>query len=120
MSAILPTNPNGGGNPNPFFLGLNMMFNATFGSIFETIWAASLASMAPMSSSVEGFGWTDPGKRANEWIDTRKADQPAPRTYYLAVRNWEASLEIDRFEADDDKYGLYQRAITDKAKMLAK
>lgn len=118
--AILPVNPTGLGNPNPYFLGLNMTFNATFASIAEQLWASKLASMLPMSSEVEGFGWTDPAKRAREWVGARQADQPAPRTYFLTAKPYEKTMEIDSFRFEDDKFGLYQRSVADVATMLAK
>jgi phage major head subunit gpT-like protein len=118
--AIFPVNPTGLGNPNPYFLGLNTVFNATFASIAEQLWHAKLASVLPMSSEVEGFGWTDPAKRAREWAGARQADQPAPRTYFLTVKPYEKTMEIDKFAFTDDKFGLYSRSVADVATMLAK
>ena len=118
--AISPVNPTGLGNPNPYFLGLNTVFNATFASIAEQTWATKIASMYPMQSEVEGFGWTDPAKRAREWQGARQADQPAPRTYFLQAKAYEKTMEVDSFKFTDDQYGLYQRSVADVATMLAK
>lgn len=117
---IVPVNPTGAANPNPYFLGLNTRFNSTFASVTEQMWATKFADFVPMSSEVEGFGWTDPAKRARLWTGARQADQPAPRTYFLTVRPYEKTMEIDQFAWEDDKYGLYQRMISDVATMLAK
>lgn len=118
--AISPVNPTGLGNPNPYFLGLNTVFNATFASIAEQLWHSKIASVLPMSSEVEGFGWTDPAKRAREWQGARQADQPAPRTYFLSAKAYEKTMEVDAFKFTDDKFGLYTRSIQDVATMLAK
>lgn len=118
--AISPVNPTGLGNPNPYFLGLNTVFNATFASIAEQLWHSKIASVLPMASEVEGFGWTDPAKRAREWQGARQADQPAPRTYFLTAKAYEKTMEIDAFKFTDDQYGLFTRSIQDVATMLAK
>ena len=118
--AIIPVNPTGLGNPNPYFLGLNTVFNSTFSSIAEQLWHSQIASVLPMSSEVEGFGWTDPAKRAREWSGARQADQPAPRTYFLTAKAYEKTLEVDMFRFMDDSYGILQRSVADVATMLAK
>ena len=118
--AIQPVNPTGAANPNPYFLGLNTLFNATFSAIAATAWHTQVASVIPMSSETEGFGWTDPAKRAREWLGARSADQPAPRTYYVTAKPYEKTMEVDQFQFTDDKYGLFQRSIADVATMLAK
>lgn len=118
--AIIPVNPTGAGNPNPYFLGLNVAFNATFASIAEQLWHSKIASVLPMSSEVEGFGWTDPAKRAREWKGARQADQPVPRTYFLTAKTYEKTLEVDQFRFTDDIHGVLQRSVADTATMLAK
>lgn len=118
--AIVPVNPTGAANPNPYFLGLNTVFNATFASISAQLWHSKFASVLPMSSEVEGFGWTDPAKRAREWQGARQADQPAPRTYFLTAKPYEKTMEVDAFQFLDDKYGLFARTMSDTATMLAK
>ena len=121
---IRPVNPGGtpvgSGNPNPFFLGLNTTFNATFATPTVPVWATKIAQMYPASSEVEGFGWTDPAKRARKWVGPRSEDQLGPRTYYVAVEPYEKTIKVDLFDLNDDRYGLYLQWAMSAANMLAK
>ncbi len=70
----------------------------------------------PMDSEYLTFGWTGMLPQMRPWVGSRVAFEHAPQTYTVGALPFESTLAVDRFDLDDDKFGIYYRDIPDIAR----
>lgn len=75
-----------------------------------------VATEVPCTSSQLTFGWTGLMPKMRGWFGPRQPHQPAGQTYTVIPQPWENTYSIDRFNLDDDQYGIYYRMLPDMAR----
>jgi phage major head subunit gpT-like protein len=70
-----------------------------------------VAMLVNSTSSEEHYPWLGDVPTMREWIGDRVISDLAAFDYTIKNRDWEATLEVDRNDIDDDKVGLYRPKI---------
>lgn len=87
------------------FTGLKTLFNnaltATKGNWQKT------AMEVPSSAAGEDYAWLTRFPRMRKWIGDKVVKSIAAGKYYKANEDWEATIEVDRNDIEDDRLGLY-------------
>ena len=97
-----------------FFTTLNTMIGEAYSatpSIFQEFTAT-----VPTESEIHTDGWTGMLDQMRPWVGPRVAKEPAVQSYSVAVLPFEQTVTIDRFELEDDKFGIYYRTLPDIAR----
>lgn len=82
--------------------------------------AKQFATEIPLeNASTWEAGWTGKLPKMRVWTGPRVAFEPAPQTYSVTPKPYEATLVIDRFHLDDDKFGIYYRMFADMGQQAA-
>lgn len=99
-----------------------VVFRSTANTVIGAAWTKNLplmvprvATKMPSDSTQEVYGWTGKLPKMRLWTGPRVSFQHAPQTYTLVNQPFEGTLEIDRFDLDDDKFGVYYRDLADLA-----
>ncbi len=78
--------------------------------------AKQISSEIPCTSSQLTLGWTGLMPKMRAWFGARQPHQPAPQTYTIQMQPFENTDSIDRFNLDDDMFGIYYRMLPDMAR----
>ena len=70
----------------------------------------------PMDSEFLTFAWTGMLPQMRVWSGSRVTFEHAPQTYTVGCLPFESTLTVDRFDLDDDKFGVYYRDLPDIAR----
>jgi phage major head subunit gpT-like protein len=70
-----------------------------------------VAMLVNSTSAEEHYPWLGDVPTMREWIGDRVIKDLAAFDYTIKNRDWEATLEVDRNDIDDDKVGLYRPKI---------
>lgn len=81
------------------------------------IWK-NYTSVMPSSSQQNVYAWTGMLPKPRVWKGARVTVRAYPQTYTLVNLPYEHTLAIDRFDLDDDEYGVYYRQIMDQARQV--
>lgn len=76
-----------------------------------TPWSDRLASLVPSTQRENRYAWMKMIPRLREWIGERKLNNLAGRGYTIVNKDWEASLEVDRNDIEDDAIGVYKPGV---------
>ena len=61
----------------------------------------------PSTGAGEDYAWLSRFPRMRKWIGDKVVRSIAAGKYYKANEDWEATIEVDRNDIDDDRLGLY-------------
>lgn len=76
----------------------------------------SLIAMQVDSTTLdESYNWFETVPKMREWIGERQLSGLAAVNYTIRNKDWEATLEVDRNEIEDDKLGLIKPRIAQLA-----
>jgi phage major head subunit gpT-like protein len=98
-----------------FISNINTSFGAVYADTTDSIWP-QYASEVPVTGKQFVAGWTGMMPKMRVWYGPRVTNQPAPQTYSAVVLPFEITYDIDRFDLDDDLYGIYYRMVPDMAR----
>jgi phage major head subunit gpT-like protein len=101
-----------------FFTNLSTMIGEAY-SATPTLYK-EFASVIPTETEVFTDGWTGMLDQMRPWVGSRVTKEPAPQTYSVSVLPFEQTVTLDRFQLDDDKFGLYYRMLPDMARQAAR
>lgn len=65
----------------------------------------------PSSARDERYAWIDRLPQLQEWLASRVIQNASMRSYVLANRDWELTLELDRNVIQDDQYGVFNPVV---------
>lgn len=88
---------------------LNQAFNAAFRSGFQTVspqWSR-VATPVPSTTSEEKYAWLGKSTKFREWIGDRQYQNLKLHDYSIKNKTFENTVEVDREDVEDDKYGVY-------------
>ena len=75
-----------------------------------------ICTTMPSGSTQQVYGWTGMLAKPRLWTGPRVTNEAAPQTYTLVNLPYEETVAIDRFDLDDDQFGIYYRLLPDLAK----
>lgn len=99
---------------------LNLLFTnyqSIFNQAIESAQShyADVAMIVPSKTSAEMYSFLEnlPGMR--EWLGSRIVNQLGATGFTIVNRNWEQTIEVDRNDIEDDRYGLFGPLVRDMA-----
>ena len=97
-----------------FRSGVSTVVGQAWAKVLPTF-AEKFATRIPSDSTQEVHAWTGKLPTMRQWLGQRVTIEVAPATYVLVNQAFEATLGFDLFDLDDDKMGVYYRALPDMA-----
>ncbi|MFN0156895.1 MAG: Mu-like prophage major head subunit gpT family protein [Bacteroidota bacterium] len=88
-------------------------FKALFQSSFDAYepeWA-KFAMVADSQTHSENYQWLGAVPRMKEWVDEKSVEKLRGFQYTIINKDWEATIEVDRNDIEDDTLGLYRPRI---------
>lgn len=92
-------------NLQSLFTGLKTIFHNTLKAVAGS-WQKT-AMEVPSSGAGEDYAWLTRFPRMRKWIGDKVVKSLAAGKYYKANEDWEATIEVDRNDIEDDRLGLY-------------
>lgn len=99
-----------------FKSNINTMIGAAYTETVP-VWE-KFAKFTPCDTAQLVFGWTGMLPKARLWQGPRVVFEHAAQTYISVPEPYEATFRVDRFDLDDDKFGLYYRDLPDLGRQL--
>jgi len=93
------------GNLTAVFINLKTTFNKAFDSA-PTQWAMT-AMMVPSGSSQNDYSWLSRFPRMKKWLGDKTLRKLSAHKYTVVNDDWEATVEVDRNDIEDDNIGIY-------------
>jgi phage major head subunit gpT-like protein len=66
-----------------------------------------VAMLVPSTSAANDYAWMQKFPRMKEWLGEKTLKKLAGHTYTLKNRDFEATIEVDRNDIEDDNLGIY-------------
>ena len=84
--------------------------NATYDRAWEdtAVQWQEIAMLIPSSSSRNDYRWLSKFPRMQEWIGEKVIKQFEGFRYTIDNKDWEATIEVDRNDIEDDMLGVYE------------
>ncbi len=99
-----------------FVTNVSTMIGAVYNTDdVQSVWK-EIATELPCTSKILELGWTGLMPKMRPWFGPRQPHQPAPQTYSVSMVPYENTQSIDRFDLDDDQFGIYYRMLPDLAR----
>jgi phage major head subunit gpT-like protein len=96
--------------------------NTMWGTIYESLgveeYYQRIATTVPVDSTQWEMAWTGVMPKARVWAGPRHTYEPAPQTYIAVPQPFELTYTIDKFNLDDDQFGVLFRMLPDLARQL--
>jgi phage major head subunit gpT-like protein len=102
-----------------FVSNINTAIGAVYADQLSRVWQ-QYATEVPVSGAQFVFGWTGMMPKARVWFGPRITAEPAAQTYTAVPRPYELTFDIDRFDLDDDLFGIYYRMLPDMARQIGR
>ena len=90
------------------FRALSAVFTHAYTSA-ETRWEA-IAMLVPSGSAIQEYPWLTKFPQMREWVGERVVEQVAAHVYRLRNRDFQAAIEIDRNDFEDDQMEMHAAA----------
>ncbi|MDI3547894.1 MAG: hypothetical protein PWR10_1546 [Halanaerobiales bacterium] len=91
------------------YKSFKVLFNETFKNA-ET-YREKVATEVPSTTRENAYKWLGSFPRLREWIGERQVKQLAAHDYAIKNKSFEATIEVDRDDIEDDQYGIYRPMI---------
>lgn len=92
-------------NLNSLFTGLKTLFNNALKAVGGD-WQKTTMEV-PSTGAGEDYAWLTRFPRMRKWIGDKVVKNIAANKYYKANEDWEATIEVDRNDIEDDRLGIY-------------
>jgi len=92
-------------NVAAIFISLRTTFNKAFAGA-ETTWQL-YAMLVPSSTSQEDYSWLSTFPKMKKWLGEKTVKALAAFKYTLVNDDFEATVEVDRNNIEDDQIGIY-------------
>ena len=90
---------------NAVFVNLRTTFNNAFQAA-PSRWA-SVAMKVPSTTRQEDYAWLSNFPQMRKWIGEKQVRSLAAHKYSIVNDDWEATVEVDRNDIEDDTLGIY-------------
>lgn len=92
-------------NINNLFISLKTTYNNAFGAV-ETLWA-QVAMKVPSTTGSNDYKWLSRFPKMQRWLGDKKIKSLEAFKYVIENEDFEATVEVDRNDIDDDNLGIY-------------
>lgn len=99
------------------FKGFKTLFNEAFAGakpLYDKI-----ATVVPSTAKSEEYGWLGAFPRLRKWVGDRVINSLAAHGYTIKNESWEATVEVNRDDIEDDAYGVYTPMIKELGRSAA-
>jgi phage major head subunit gpT-like protein len=99
------------------YKGFKTLFNEAFAGakpFYEKI-----ATVVPSATKSEEYGWLGSFPRLRKWIGDRVINSLAAHGYTIKNESWEATVEVNRDDIEDDTYGVYTPMVKELGRSAA-
>lgn len=93
------------------------IFNETFDGL-ETLFQR-VAMVVPSSVREETYAWLGAFPKMREWIGERHVKNLSLHSYNIKNKDWEATIEVDRNDIEDDAIGVYRPIVSELGRAAA-
>lgn len=87
------------------FVSLKTSFNNTFGAV-ESLWS-QIAMKVTSTSGANDYKWLSKFPKMQRWLGDKKIKSLEAFKYVVENEDFEATVEVDRNDIDDDNLGIY-------------
>lgn len=87
------------------FVSLKTSFNNAFGAV-ESMWQ-QIAMKVPSTSGSNDYKWLSKFPKMQRWVGDKKIKSLEAFKYVVENEDFEATVEVDRNDIDDDNLGIY-------------
>jgi len=99
-----------------FVTNINTMIGQVYATDPVDSYYKKICTELPVQSKIWEAGWTGLMPKMRVWFGMRQPHQPNAQTYQVNMIPYENTYEIDRFDLDDDQFGIYYRMLPDMAR----
>ena len=99
------------------FKGFKTLFNEAFAGAKPSY--EKVATVVPSTAKSEEYGWLGAFPRLRKWVGDRVINSLAAHGYTIKNESWEATVEVDRDDIEDDAYGVYTPMIKELGRSAA-
>ena len=92
------------------YTGFTAVFNAAFQD--TQTWHDRVAMTVPANTRIMDYKFLLDFPMVREWIGDRQISSLEPKAYQVESKDWEATIEVDRNDIEDDQLGLYNPIIS--------
>jgi phage major head subunit gpT-like protein len=88
-------------------------FTAVFNAAFQDIqtWYERAAMTVPASTRIMDYRFLLDFPMVREWLGDRQISSLEPKAYQVETKDWEATIEVDRNDIEDEQLGLYNPIV---------
>ena len=88
-------------------------FSAVFNNAFQATetWYEQVAMTVPSNTRIMDYKFLLDFPTVREWIGDRQINPLEPQNYQVETKDWEATIEIERNDVEDEQLGLYNPII---------
>jgi phage major head subunit gpT-like protein len=88
-------------------------FSAVFNNAFQATetWYEQVAMTVPSNTRIMDYKFLLEFPTVREWIGDRQINALEPKTYQVEAKDWEATIEIERNDVEDEQLGLYNPIV---------
>ena len=92
------------------YTGFTAVFNAAFQD--TPTWHERVAMTVPANTRIMDYKFLLDFPMVREWIGDRQISSLEPKAFQVESKDWEATIEVDRNDIEDDQLGLYNPIIS--------
>ncbi len=88
-------------------------FSAVFNNAYQAreTWFEQVAMTVPATTRIMDYKFLLDFPTVREWIGDRQINSLEPKAYQVETKDWEATIEIERNDVEDEQLGLYNPII---------
>jgi phage major head subunit gpT-like protein len=88
-------------------------FTAVFNGAFQdtATWYERAAMTVPANTRIMDYKFLLDFPMVREWIGDRQISSLEPQAYQVETKDWEATIEVDRNDVEDDQLGFYNPIV---------
>ena len=98
-------------NLSTMYVALNTIFNAAFEG--TPSFHEQIAMVVPSNSRVNDYKFMLQFPMLQEWIGDRQIRSLAASTFQIVNKDYEATVEVDRNDIEDDQLGIYHPIVAE-------
>lgn len=99
------------------YMGFRAIFNEAFGAV-EPLYR-KVAMVVPSSVREESYAWLGAFPKMRQWIGERQVKNLQMHSYNIKNKDWEATIEVDRNDIEDDAIGVYRPIVAELGRAAA-
>jgi phage major head subunit gpT-like protein len=99
------------------YKGFSAIFNEAFSNVKTSF--EKLAMVVPSAVREETYAWLGAFPRMREWVGERQIKNLTLQSYTIKNKDWEATIEVDRNDIEDDAIGVYRPIVAEMGRTAA-